>query len=273
MPISDSGQPKNVQALSLDMMGKLVYQQQMRLPLTEDDVAFLLRFFGYNPARTEQERYEQIEDTITADDSLKWAALHYGKDPRTIREWCKLGFFPSAYRTPGKHWRIPFGAIKEAEKHLPDFARKPKTLLGSKEWAQLKPRLKNIPKGVKAAFEVNAAMQDLGSVEIRKGRPKVSTAAVGAMLLAYEKGNPPHLRLLLAARRLYARDPTKPITRQMLARETGVSTATLYRHYGAKKIWEVVCEAKHPLKFEDVGTETLEASSEVASMFAEYESF
>ena len=236
MPISDSGQSDHVQALSLDMLGKLVYQQQRRLPLTEDDVAFLLRFFGYNPARTEQERHERIEDTITTDDSLKWAAQHYGKDPRTIREWCKLGFFPSAYRTPGKHWRIPFGAIREAEKHLPDFARKPKTLLGSKEWAQLKPRLKNIPKGVRAAFEAHAAMQDLANTEFRKGRPKVSTAAVDAMLRAYETGILPYLRLRLAARRLYAGDPTKPITRQMLARETGVSVATLYRHYGAEKI-------------------------------------
>ena len=59
----------------------------------------------------------------------------------------------------------------------------------------------------------------------------------------------------------------------MLARETGVSMATLYRHYGAKKIWEVVREANQPLKFEDVGTETLVALSEVASMFAEYEGF
>jgi len=114
-------------------------------------------------------------------------------------------------------------------------------------------------------------MQDLSNTEFRKGRPKVSAKAVEAMLIAYKMGNLPDLRLQLTARRLYAGDPTKRITRQMLARETGVSVAGLYRHYGAKKIEQVIREANQPFKSGDAGTKTLERLSEVAQMFAEYE--
>jgi hypothetical protein len=272
MPISDSW-AKLVERSSLDMFGKLLDLLHWRVPPTEREVAFLLRLFGYSPARTEDERQERIDDTITSDDSLKWAALHYGKDPRTIRAWCEKGFFPSAYRTPGRHWRIPFRAIREAENRLDAFARAPKTLRGSKEWAQLRQRLKNIPKGVRAACEVYAAVQDLATTEFRAKRVKVSVGAVDGMLLAHETGILPWLRLRLAARRLLAGEPTKRITRQMLARELGMSVAGLYRQYGADPIRRAIRQASRPLKSDDVGAETLSNLSEVASMFSEYEGF
>jgi hypothetical protein len=275
MPISDSGRLDRVEFMAWDMFVKLLDHLSRGLPITEEDVAFLLPLFGCSPAMSAKERWERIDDIITTGDSLKWAALHYGKDPRTIRNWCKKGWFPSAYRSPGgHHWRIPFNTISEAETHLtPGLCRKPKSLLGSKDWVQLKPKLKSIFRGVKAAYETHAGIRDLSNRELRGERPKVSLEAVDMMLHAYEAGHLSYMQLRLAARRIQAGDPTRRITRKMLARETGMSVAGLYRHFGAERIARVIGWAEQPLVSDDGDAKALEPLNEVGAIFSSFEGF
>jgi len=257
------------------MVMRLLDRVRRRLPLGEEEAAILLRAFDYEPARTAAERQGQIEDIITTDDGLKYAALNYGKSQRTIRRWCENDLFPSARKTAGGHWRIPFDAIEEAEQHMPSgFTRKPKTIFGTKDWAELKADLKKFFRVIPTSIETDAGMRDVDSIELRSKRPpKIAPESFKALLRAIKGGVEPYLRLRLAARRIYAGNPDRRITTLMLANELGISLAGLYRHYGAVKIQRAIKEAQRPLKSGAAEQQEDAFPNEVAEMFAKLVGF
>jgi hypothetical protein len=88
---------------------------------------------GCNPCRPLGQRLDELKDFISdganiPEGSLRLAALHFQKDSRTIRRWCVAGVFPTATRSKGGHWRIPFDDIFQVR--TPANSRLPKTTLG-----------------------------------------------------------------------------------------------------------------------------------------------
>jgi len=111
----------------------LLYESMLSQPRCEELVYHVLRDKGRRPCRPLHLRLRELEDSISGgsnipEGSLRLAALHFQKDVRTIRRWCARGVFPTAKRTAGGHWRIPFEDICKA--HPPADSRSPKTSLG-----------------------------------------------------------------------------------------------------------------------------------------------
>src|SRR5262245_58806400 len=125
--MSDSSVEKQSEKLFLKLLLKTILGA-----IREDEAQLLLLATGLRAPATVEQRMNRIEDRMVEDGSLKFAALYYQKDPRTIRRWCEKGFFSSASRTPGKHWRIPFNKIEEAEVTMGKRdRRKIKTIFGT----------------------------------------------------------------------------------------------------------------------------------------------
>jgi hypothetical protein len=193
------------------------------------------------------------------------AALFYGKDPRTIRQWCKEGYFPGAYRTKGDHWRIPFKAVERAKERLPEgFVRKPKTIFGTKAWKEFKADAQHIfGRMLGQAFETEAALQDMSEAEFalarktKSGGLALSDAALDVLARVSDRdkllgaGETPALdyaRLIALARRLHLNNPGTKLNYESLASALKISVATLYRRFTAAEIRAALKAAKQPLR-------------------------
>lgn len=246
-------------------------------PLTEEDGAILLEAFCYKSRRTQVQRTSSIDDIIGEVGSLKDVAFFYLKDPRTIRRWCEMKFFPTAYQTKGGHWRIPLADVLAGNVKVPEkFARKPKSLFGTKEWRELKARLKRVFRGLNSAWLLEGGLRDMSREELF-GKPfKVSEKAMSLATQVAKAGVEPDMKLRLAARRIRTAAPTKLITVTALAKEMGLSRASLYRlPYGAKRFERAIKEAGFPLKPGDPGSRGDESEDEahIREMFEQAEGY
>lgn len=186
------------------------------------------------------------------------AALHYGKDPRTIRRWCEKGFFPSAHRSKrkGGHWRIPFTAIGEAQSRLPNgYARRPKNIFGTKVWREFKAEARELFGDLLAgAVEIESALKNRSQAELKsalKSKDKCllpSEPALDVLAAARASEKLDFARLCALACRLYLDDPH--LNASQLAKELGISTATIYRRFKASQIRGAIRAAAQPLREE-----------------------
>ena len=233
--------------------------------LTEGEARQLLQVWCQVNAPTHTIRQDRLSAKLEVNGNphcLLQAARHYGKDPKTIRRWCKKGYFPGAYQTKGKHWRIPFLAADKAV--LPvGFARKPKTIFGTKVWKEFKAEAPRIfgPE-LALLYETEAARQDMSEAEFALAR-KTKDARLAPSEAAFDvlekavrrekvngKGETPalaHARLVELARRLYLNAPDTTLSHKHLSKAMGISTATLYRRFTAKGIREVLDAANERL--------------------------
>jgi hypothetical protein len=239
--MSDSGETSPERA-TLALMEKVLRGLRIR----EDEAQLLLRTFGLEPSATLEERMEKVEDRIVEDGSLKFAALYYQKDPRTIRRWCEKGYFPSATRTAGKHWRIPYDQIEEAEVRMEKKnGRNPKTIFGTSDWRNFRAAMRRVFRGIRTAREIEGALMDLSSTDFRHQRSPLSESSIDLLKKASENGSLAALRLKAAARRIKAGHPQKMVTGLQLATELNLSRATLYRApFGARSVRAAIREAE-----------------------------
>ncbi len=53
------------------------------------------------------------QSSVELDDlTCEQAARSLGRSPSTLREWCRAGEIPSAYRLRGREWRIPRSGLR-----------------------------------------------------------------------------------------------------------------------------------------------------------------
>ena len=232
--------------------------------LTEIEAWQLLGVYGQVSAPAQAIRQKRLNEMFGENGNphgLLPAALFYGKDPRTIREWCKKGYFPGAYRSKGGHWRIPFKMVHRAEERLPDgFVRKPKTIFGTKVWKEFKADAQHIfGRILGQAFETEAAFQDMSEGEFALARktkgsglaPSEGTLDVLERASAYDKpletGKTHALdyaRLAALAHRLYLNNPEANLNYASLASGLKISVATLYRRFKAREIRTALNDVK-----------------------------
>jgi hypothetical protein len=119
--------------LTMKTGAALSYERAVSHPQAERMVYEVLRDKGRKPCRPFHERMRELEDSVSGganlpEGSLRFAAQYFQKTTRTIRTWCAMNVFPTATRTAGGHWRIPFDDIMKAT--TPANSRAPKTTLG-----------------------------------------------------------------------------------------------------------------------------------------------
>lgn len=226
--------------------------------LSEQDARDLLDMWADVKVSTASERFERVLAAAERTERLNgllWASAKYHKDPRTIRRWCERGYFPSAYRTEGGHWRIPISATDEAQSRLPPgFARKPKSIFRSKLWREFKDEMRNVFYTIPIlACETEAALRNMAQTEIESAARekssdlKPSNEAFGVLDRAHSRGKLDFARLCATARRVYLNNPPERLTPRILARALRIGTATLYRRYTAAEIQAAIRAATRPL--------------------------
>lgn len=199
---------------------------------------------------------------------LMLAAMFYGKTPKTIRRWCKKGYFPDAFQTKGGQWRIPFRAVDGATDRLPvGFVRKPKTLFGTKLWKEFKADAQRMFGPLLGlAFETESAFQDMAEGEFAVAlktkaaslEPSEPAWDVLERTVALDKAHGgkrtqsiDFARLVALARRLRLNEPAAKLNHESLASVLKISVATLYRRFTSKQIRSALKTAGRSLRPEE----------------------
>jgi hypothetical protein len=111
---------------------------------------------------------------------LKWAALVFEKDERTIRRWCEKKYFKSATQTPGGHWRIEPEEVERLRGKL--RGRGPRRLFTTRVWKDfMKEGPASFLKLLGQATAMEAALQD-GSQSALRSVPLVPSDQAFAVL-------------------------------------------------------------------------------------------
>lgn len=261
-----------------------VIEKWRTVGIGEEDAAQLMYWWGgMKRVTTSADRNRKVIDATAEIEwrgGLGYPAVYYGKAPRTIRRWCEQGFFPSAWRTSGGHWRVPPNAVREAERHLPlGYTRGPKNLLKTSAWKEFKREFIQVfCEAIPMAVEIEASAQNLSQEEFlsavanksRAVRPSSNTFDILAR--AHQLKSLPLTRLRSFARRVQMSSPEKRLTAVRLARALGVSLSTLYRRFGTDGLRVVIAGAhrSHEALEEDRDPHADDADSNtIATLFSE----
>lgn len=217
-------------------------QDLLKIPMPlEDRVLLLLKLFiKRKPNEKLTSTWSQRKSRIEANkprwnDSLKYAAIYWKKDQRTIRRWCEKGVFKRARRTKGGQWRIPQIHVKNVDlKRLAKLFRQPKTVFGlkaSKDMDGVFWSLRQTTKQAQVLDEISRGIT---------GKP-VSGPFVSDDALDISIEDPKRIRIQSCARKLALDSGHVEIW--ALAKAMGISRATLYRRYGPKMIRSAIQKA------------------------------
>lgn len=177
--------------------------------------------------------------------ALKLMALSLQKDEKTVTRYCERGLIPFASRTSGGHWRIAYSKFTREKYHqmlsvlLPQMRKKTAVRRINKE------RLVQVDKWVKQAWIAFSAELLSGRNErdwlfpeevdaLRKISPGEEIHVGPEWLRASDAAYLTKTLLLLAVRRLQRKKLTP--TNGRVAKEIGISRATLYRRYSAEEL-------------------------------------
>lgn len=214
---------------------------QSRIPSEDKAWLFLKLFVRLKPNEklpsTWSQRKQRIEaNTPWWNDSLKWAALHWRKDQRTIRRWCENGIFRHAYRTKGGHWRIPYKEVECVDlNRLAKCFRHPKRINQSKLF-------KSLDEVFRKTWITAKQAQLLEEIKRRITGTATQDQHVTDEALMFSLENPEAIRVKSHARQLSLNKGH--VTAAILAKALKISRATLYRRYGTKMIRYAIQKAR-----------------------------
>ncbi len=160
--------------------------------------------------------------------SLQWLAQELKKSPRQVRRYCELGLVPGAYMTKGGHWRVRSGlrAVQTVLKGTSTFRRKTRT---PGERRHLRRRVES-----QALLDVAQTAHSL--------RQLTGVDAKAAMVAARKRRG--MVALAIAAKRIF--DAKDRLSAKSLAKEMGLSRASLYRHFTTDEIAGAIRAVQEP---------------------------
>lgn len=87
-------------------------------PALFEEVATALSTAGRTDLVEQLRPYRPVAEVLTSGQA---AALLGVSSPNTVKNWLKGGYFPSAYQTPGGHWRFPRTEVESVRRQLDEF--------------------------------------------------------------------------------------------------------------------------------------------------------
>jgi len=237
-----------------------------RQRLSEHGAWLLTKLFHRNPApATIQMRMEKLDrrSDFVPDGSLIFLALDWKKDPQTIRRWCQKGLLdPEAYQTKGGQWRVPYQPNSLVQfPRLKGFIRRPKNLLLSKRWKEVRIFLEEFNKTTKLALDVDAIEQEIANYYELKVPPRRIKPSHLAFVLASKQEH--KARLVCAVNKL--KMSNEDLTWTKIAQKLGISRATLHRLYGKAALRKAIARARKNI----VPSEPPKESEETDELFEE----
>lgn len=251
--------------------GRAALLEVLNSPIKLDDKVLRILRRYYEPKAGERlpttwtDRERRIQANMPHwNDSLKWAALVWEKDQRTIRRWCEKKVFKHAYRTKGGHWRIPYLQVREVDMNrLVKCHRHHKSILRSKAaryFAGVIDHLRLIVGESLLLDEI--AAQIAGSTAKDHGGQK-KRVSDDALVLCASRLKEIRIEARARKRNLDAGS----VTASTLAEALGVSRATLYRTYGKKQIRAAIQKASVKFEVNERVEQDRSLAQEVESVF------